>query len=328
VTFYLLSAVAVVGAMVAAWLFLRRNSTSSPPIRRDSPTGMSPAPSRTRLGTRLGDLFSRPVDAEFWESLTEGLIAADVGVGVATVIVGRVRDAAPGAPEQARAALRQALVDEFSAEDRSVAAIGAPAVVVAVGVNGSGKTTTVAKLAAEHIAAGRLVLVGAADTFRAAAAEQMISWGVRIGFEVVHGSEGADAAAVAFDALSAARARGIDVLIVDTAGRLHSKQNLMDELAKVVRVLSRERGPVDEILLVIDGTTGQNAVVQARAFTEAVAVTGIAITKLDGSAKGGVALAVERDLGIPLKLIGVGESAGDLLHFDPGAFVDELLEGQ
>jgi len=172
---------------------------------------------------------------------------------------------------------------------------------------------------------GRSVLVGAVDTFRAAAAEQMIAWGDRIGFDVVHGSEGADSAAVAFDALSAARAKGVDVLVVDTAGRLHSKQNLMDELAKVVRVLGRDSGSVDEILLVLDGSTGQNAIAQARAFTEAVGVTGIVITKLDGSAKGGMSLAVERDLGIPLKLIGVGEGVGDLLHFDPTAFVDDLL---
>jgi fused signal recognition particle receptor len=327
VTLYLLSAAAV-AAVAVAWILLRHHSSSPPPIRRDSPTVETPAPTRPRLGTRLGGLLVRPVDAAFWESLADGLIAADVGVAAATVIVDRVRDTAPGSPELVRAALRQALVDEFAAKDRSMAAVGSPAIVVVVGVNGSGKTTTVAKLAAEHMAAGRSVLVGAVDTFRAAAAEQMTLWGDRIGFDVVQGSEGADPAAVAFDALSAARARGVDVLVVDTAGRLHSKQNLMDELAKVIRVLSRESGSIDEILLVIDGTTGQNAVAQARAFTEAVGVTGVAVTKLDGSAKGGVALAVERDLGIPLKLIGVGEGVGDLLHFDPAAFVDELLEGQ
>jgi fused signal recognition particle receptor len=217
------------------------------------------------------------------------------------------------------------MVEGFGGIDRSLADTGSPAVIVVVGVNGSGKTTTIAKLAAGHMESGRSVLVAAADTFRAAAAEQMITWGDRIGFEVVRGSDGADPAAVAHDALSAARARGKDVLIVDTAGRLHSKRNLMDELTKIVRVLGRDGHAVDEVLLVLDATTGQNGIVQARTFMEAVGVTGIAVTKLDGSAKGGVALAVERELGVPLKLIGVGERPEDLLHFEPERFVDELL---
>lgn len=321
---YLVAAVAV-GMVVVGWLLLRRRRAPDSPIRRDAPTFARLEPARLRLGTRLGGLFGSPVDGAFWDSLEEGLIAADVGVATASAIVDRVRTGDPGTPDEARTMLREVLVGQFGAGDRSITTVGDPAVIVVVGVNGSGKTTTVAKLAAGHIAGGRSVLVGAADTFRAAAAEQMISWGDRIGFDVVRGSEGADPAAVAFDALSAAQARGIDVLVIDTAGRLHSKQNLMDELAKLVRVLSREPGSVDEILLVLDGSTGQNGIAQARAFTEAVAVTGIAMTKLDGSAKGGVALAVERDLGVPLKLIGVGEGFGDLLHFDPGVFVDDLL---
>ena len=321
---YLLAAVVVV-VVVAGWLLFRRRHVSAPQIRRDAPTFEDAKPERPRLGTRLGGLFGRPVDAAFWELLEEGLIAADVGVATARAVVDRVHTGDPRTPDQARAMLREILVDEFGARDRSVAAVGDPAVVVVVGVNGSGKTTTVAKLAAGHMANGRSVLVGAVDTFRAAASEQMIAWGDRIGFDVVHGSEGADSAAVAFDALSAARAKGVDVLVVDTAGRLHSKQNLMDELAKVVRVLGHDSGSVDEILLVLDGSTGQNAIAQARAFTEAVGVTGIVITKLDGSAKGGMSLAVESNLGIPLKLIGVGEGVGDLLHFDPTAFVDDLL---
>jgi len=321
---YLLAAAAVAAVVVGLVLY-RRGRGAAPPIRRDVPTFDSTESERLRLGTRLGGLFGRPVDGTFWELLEEALIGADVGVATTTAVLDRVRADEPRTPDQAREMLREVLTDEFGARDRSIAAGGEPAVIVVVGVNGSGKTTTVAKLAASFMALGRSVLVGAVDTFRAAASEQVIAWGRRVGFDVVHGAEGADPAAVAFDALSAARARGVDVLVVDTAGRLHSKQNLMDELAKVVRVLGREYGPVGEILLVLDGSTGQNAIAQARAFTEAVDVTGIVVTKLDGSAKGGVALAVERDLGVPLKLIGVGEGAGDLLHFHPGAFVDDLL---
>jgi len=324
VTLYLLAALVVVAAVVG-WVILRRGSVADPLIRRDAPTLDSPAVARPGLGTRLGGVFGRPVDPTFWDSLEEALIVADVGVATASTIVSQVRRGEPATPQEARATLRQILIDELGVADRSLAADGQPAILVIVGVNGSGKTTTIAKLAAWYIAGGRSVLVAAADTFRAAAAEQMILWGDRIGFDVVRGAEGADPAAVAFDALAAAQARGADVLIVDTAGRLHSQQNLMDELAKVVRVLRRERGSVDEILLVLDGSIGQNSISQARAFTASVGVTGIAITKLDGSAKGGVVLAIERELGIPLKLVGVGEGPGDLLHFDPTRFVDDLL---
>ncbi len=320
-----LLAVLVVVAVVVGWLVFRRGSVSDPSIRRDAPTlGQAPV-SRSGLGTRLGGLFGRAIDPMFWDSLEEALIAADVGVATASSIMEQVRRDDPATPQEARVALRQILIAGFGAIDRSLASGGQPAIVVMVGVNGSGKTTTVAKLAAWHLAGGRSVLVGAADTFRAAAAEQMIAWGDRVGFDVVRGADGADPAAVAFDALSAAQARGVDVLIVDTAGRLHSKQNLMDELAKVVRVLSRDRGSVDEVLLVLDGSIGQNSISQARAFTATVGVTGIVITKLDGSAKGGVVLAVERELGTPLKLVGIGEGPNDLLHFDPAEFVDDLL---
>jgi fused signal recognition particle receptor len=315
----------LVGVVVVGWLLLRRRRRPHSPLRRDAPTFEEAEPSRPRLGTRLGEIFSRQIDSLFWDSLEEALIAADVGVAKTASIVERVRAADPSDPQEARLVLREMLVADFGSRDRSIAMVGSPAVIVVVGVNGSGKTTTIAKMAASHIAAGRSVLVAAADTFRAAAAEQVISWGSRIGFDTVRGSDGADPAAVAFDALSAAQARGVDVLIVDTAGRLHSKQNLMDELAKVVRVLGRESGSVDEVLLVLDGSTGQNGIAQAKAFTAAVGVTGIVVTKLDGTAKGGSALAVEHDLDLPLKLIGVGEGPGDLLHFDPGTFVDELL---
>jgi fused signal recognition particle receptor len=324
VTLYLLAATAV-GVVVVGWVLLRKRRRPRAAIRRDAPTTDSAEPPRPRLGTRLGEIFTRRLDSSFWTSLEEALLAADVGVAMTASIVERVRAADPSDPQEARLALREMLVGDFGTRDRSVATVGRPVVVVVVGVNGSGKTTTIAKMAAEHIAAGRSVLVAAADTFRAAAAEQMVSWAARIGFDIVRGADGADPAAVAFDALSAAQARGVDVLIVDTAGRLHSKQNLMDELAKVVRVLGRDSGSVDEILLVLDGSTGQNGIAQAKAFTAAVGVTGVVVTKLDGTAKGGSALAVEHDLGLPLKLIGVGEGSGDLLHFDPGTFVDELL---
>ena len=209
--------------------------------------------------------------------------------------------------------------------DRTLATGGSPSIFVVVGVNGSGKTTTIAKLGARLEKGGQTVLLGAADTFRAAAAEQLAAWASRLGIDIVAGSPGADPAAVAFDALSAATARQKSVLIVDTAGRLHSKRNLMEELGKVVRVLAREGGAVDEVLLVLDGTTGQNGIAQARSFTEAVGVTGIAITKLDGTAKGGIAIAIEQDLGVPVKFVGVGEQVDDLIPFDPRAFVDALL---
>lgn len=323
-TVYLLTG-ALVGVVLVGWLLLRKRRRHQTSLRRDAPTFEALQPPRLRIGTRLGGVFGRQIDASFWDSLEEALIAADVGVATSASVVERVRATEPSDPEEARSTLREVLVGGFDARDRSIAAEGDPAVVVVVGVNGSGKTTTIAKIAASQIAAGRSVLVAAADTFRAAAAEQMVSWADRIGFDIVRGSDGADPAAVAFDALSAAQARGVDVLIVDTAGRLHSKQNLMDELAKVVRVLGRDSGSVDEVLLVLDGSTGQNGIAQAKAFTAAVGVTGLIVTKLDGTAKGGAALAVEDDLGLPLKLIGVGEGPGDLLHFDPGTFVDELL---
>lgn len=317
-------AVVVLVVVASAFLVMRRRRSAGPEIRRDAPTLVATTPARPRLATRLGGVFKRTVDTAFWDELEDALLAADVGVAATTGIVEAVRAAAPATASEARDAVRAELLACFGEVDRRLRVDGAPAVVVVVGVNGSGKTTTIAKIAAELVAAGSSVLVGAADTFRAAAAEQMVAWGERIGFDVVRGGDQADPASVAFDARSAAAARGRDVVIVDTAGRLHSKQNLMDELRKIVRVLSRDVA-VDEVLLVLDGSIGQNGIAQARAFTEAVGVTGAVITKLDGSGKGGVAVAVERDLGIPVKMIGVGEGSGDLLHFAPEAFVDALL---
>jgi len=200
-----------------------------------------------------------------------------------------------------------------------------PGIVLVVGVNGSGKTTTVGKLALALAEEGKLAVLAAADTFRAAATEQLVLWGERVGAPVVRQQAGADPAAVAFDGLASSRRRGADVLLVDTAGRLHTKTNLMEELKKLRRVLEREGGQIREVLLVLDATTGQNGLAQARQFTDVVGVTGLVLTKLDGTAKGGIVVAVQRELGIPVKLVGLGEGAHDLAPFDPEAFVDALL---
>lgn len=319
-------AIALVIALLITGLLAwrRRRRPQGPAIRRDAPT--VDRVSRVRgIGGRLGSLFGRGIDDDFWSGVEETLIQADLGVASSVAIVERLRSRDLGSPDEVRAALRAELVAAFAGRDRSLSLQGSPAVVVVVGVNGSGKTTTIAKLAQRFLDEGRSVLLGAADTFRAAAAQQLREWGDRLGVDVVSGAEGADPASVAFDARSAAESRGRDVVIIDTAGRLHSKRNLMDELGKIVRVLGKA-GPVSEVLLVLDGTTGQNGIAQARAFTGAVPVTGVAITKLDGTARGGIAVAVERELGIPVKLLGVGERINDLLHFEEERFVDDLLE--
>ncbi len=282
--------------------------------------------SRTALGGRLRQVFGRTdVDQAFWDGLEEALIAADVGVGATTLIVDRVRDDMHDDPAEARAALHAELLSVLNGKARELRLENSPGVIVVVGVNGAGKTTSIAKLAAYLQAAGSSTLLGAADTFRAAADAQLKTWADRVGVEIVSGQSGADPAAVAFDALQAARARSRDVVIVDTAGRLHSKHNLMQELGKIVRVLQREAGSVDEVLLVLDATTGQNAMAQIRQFTDAVGVTGIVLAKLDGTAKGGIVVAIEQEFGVPVKFIGVGEGVDDLIPFDPEAFVDALL---
>ncbi len=328
-------AVVAVAVLVAAVILMRRRRTAPGEIKRDQPTvevaaqprGFEGGLAKTRraLGDRLGTLFRRTLDDEFWSELEEVLIGADIGVSASVALTERVRADDPQTPDEARAALRRELAAMLADADREIAGGGDPTVIVVVGVNGSGKTTTIAKLGARIERDGGSVLLGAADTFRAAAAEQLSTWASRLGIDIVAGSPGADPAAVAFDALSAAAARGKSTVVVDTAGRLHSKKNLMEELGKVVRVLGREAGSVHEVLLVLDGTTGQNGIVQARSFTEAVGVTGIVITKLDGTAKGGIAVAVEQDLGVPVKFVGVGEAVEDLIPFDPPAFVDALL---
>jgi fused signal recognition particle receptor len=290
--------------------------------------------SRAALSRGLSGLLARGADDdEAWEELEEALLSADVGVATATELVERLRTRAraerasgPALRELLRAELR----DAVGTADRSLALDlldeqERPGIVLVVGVNGTGKTTTVGKLALALAEEGKQPVLAAADTFRAAATEQLAIWGERVGAPVVRHQQGADPAAVAFDGLASARARGADVLLVDTAGRLHTKTNLMEELRKLRRVLEREGGQVREVLLVLDATTGQNGLAQARQFTEAVGVTGVVLTKLDGTAKGGIVIAVQRDLGIPVKLVGLGEGAHDLAPFDPDAFVDALL---
>jgi fused signal recognition particle receptor len=290
--------------------------------------------SRAALSRGLSGLLTRGADDdEAWEELEEALLSADVGVATATELVERLRTRARA--ERAtgpalRELLRAELLEAVGSADRSLALDlleehQRPGIVLVVGVNGTGKTTTVGKLALALAEEGKQPVLAAADTFRAAATEQLVIWGDRVGAPVVRHQQGADPAAVAFDGLASARARGADVLLVDTAGRLHTKTNLMEELRKLRRVLEREGGQVREVLLVLDATTGQNGLAQARQFTDAVGVTGVVLTKLDGTAKGGIVIAVQRDLGIPVKLVGLGEGAHDLAPFDPDAFVDALL---
>ena len=290
--------------------------------------------SRAALSRGMAGLLARGADDdEAWEELEEALLAADVGVATSTELVERLRTRARAERASGpalRELLRAELLDAVGSPDRSLALDllteqQRPGIVLVVGVNGTGKTTTVGKLALALAEEGKQPVLAAADTFRAAATEQLAIWADRVGAPIVRHQQGADPAAVAFDGLASARARGADVLLVDTAGRLHTKTNLMEELRKLRRVLEREGGQVREVLLVLDATTGQNGLAQARQFTDAVGVTGVVLTKLDGTAKGGIVIAVQRDLGIPVKLVGLGEGPHDLAPFDPDAFVDALL---
>lgn len=284
------------------------------------------AKTRLSLGGALRSVFSRSqLDEDFWDGLEEALIGADVGVRASTDIVQRVREADPASTVEARDLLSLEVRHALAAEHRELVIEGEPAVIMVVGVNGTGKTTSIAKIAAQLKARGIEPLLGAADTFRAAADTQLRTWAERVGVDIVAGQEGSDPAAVAFDAFQAARARGKDVVIVDTAGRLQSKKNLMGELGKIKRVVEREAGPIKEVLLVLDATAGQNGMSQARHFLETAGVTGIVLTKLDGTARGGIVVAIEAELGLPVKFIGVGEGIDDLIPFEPHAFVDALL---
>ena len=289
--------------------------------------------SRSTLGTGLlGLLGAGDLDEDSWEEVEDQLLMADLGSATTQEVVGKLREriASRGVrtSEEVRELLREVLIETLGTGlERSVRALahdGRPAVVLVVGVNGTGKTTTTGKLARVLVGGGHEIVLGAADTFRAAAAEQLQTWGERAGARVVRGAEGADPASVAFDAVKKGTDAGVDAVLLDTAGRLHTKTGLMDELGKVKRVVSRQ-AEVDEVLLVLDATTGQNGLTQARVFGEVVDVTGVVLTKLDGTAKGGIVFQVQRELGVPVKLVGLGEGPDDLAPFEPEAFVDALL---
>ena len=291
------------------------------------------AKSQNTLGrSMLGLLGGGDLDEESWEEVEDTLLIADLGPvvteSVVTALRSRMASSRVRTETDARAVLREVLIAELRPDlDRSIKALphdDKPSVLLVVGVNGTGKTTTVGKLARVLVADGRRVVLGAADTFRAAAADQLQTWASRVGAQVVRGAEGADPASVAFDAVDKGIESGADVVVIDTAGRLHTKTGLMDELGKVKRVVSR-RAEVDEVLLVLDATIGQNGLPQARVFAEVVDITGVVLTKLDGTAKGGIVFRVQQELGVPVKLVGLGEGPDDLAPFEPAAFVDALL---
>jgi fused signal recognition particle receptor len=309
--------------------------TAAPPEAPEAPPTY-----RSRLGGVRG-LFSGAVsalrsgriDASTWDSLEEALIRADVGVATTTALLDDLRakvqskqiNSGDDLLEALGASIRDLLDHAGSRELHFDGRAGEPDVWLFVGVNGVGKTTTIGKLARHQSAAGRSVLLAAGDTFRAAAADQLAMWAERTGTEIVRGAEGADPSAIVFDAVQRAAARGNDLVLADTAGRLHTKVNLVEELKKIKRVANRDPGNVTEVLLVLDATTGQNGLAQARQFADAVDVTGIVLTKLDGTAKGGIVIAVQRELFVPVKLVGLGEGLDDLVDFDPDEFVDALL---
>ncbi|MFC4468547.1 signal recognition particle-docking protein FtsY [Streptomyces xiangluensis] len=289
--------------------------------------------SQNALGKGLLTLLAREhLDDDTWEEIEDTLLTADVGVQPTQELVERLRERVKvlgtRTPEELRGLLRAELLTLIGPDmDRTVKTepeASKPGIVMVVGVNGTGKTTTTGKLARVLVADGRTVVLGAADTFRAAAADQLQTWGERVGAYTVRGPEAGDPASVAFDAVKEGKEMGSDVVLIDTAGRLHTKTGLMDELGKVKRVVEKH-APLDEILLVLDATTGQNGLVQARVFAEVVDITGIVLTKLDGTAKGGIVIAVQRELGVPVKLVGLGEGADDLAPFEPEAFVDALI---
>jgi len=289
------------------------------------------AKTRKNIADKLGTLIlGQKIDEAFLEELEEALIASDVGVETAAFVLKdlteRFKRQELSTPDQVRERLKHLLLEILSSATSKFSVAASPSVVLVIGVNGTGKTTTIGKLARWLQSQGKQVMLAAGDTFRAAASEQLSIWGERAGIPVIKHQEGADPSAVVFDAVTAAKARAVDVLIVDTAGRLHTKSNLMEELKKVKRIVSRELpGAPHETLLVLDGNTGQNALVQARMFHEAIGVTGIVLTKLDGTSKGGIVFAINKELGIPVKFVGIGEAIEDLREFEPKEFVDALL---
>lgn len=315
----------IVGALALVLVVIAVMVLTRPKPEEDTvavPEVAPPAP-RSALGAAIRRALGSKLDEGTWESLEEALLAADVGVAATTDIVSDVRAGKPKDVDDARRAVSDALKAEFAGKDRDLHLDGSPAVVLVVGVNGTGKTTTIAKLAHRLQGAGNTVTLGAGDTFRAAAAEQLETWGDRLGVQVVRGQEGGDPASVAYDTVESARAKGVDVVIIDTAGRLHGKKNLMAELEKIHRVSGGSQ--VAEVLLVLDATAGQNGLTQVSEFSNAVPISGIVLTKLDGTARGGIVIAVERGLGVPVKFVGVGEGLEDLRPFDPDDFVTALM---
>jgi fused signal recognition particle receptor len=317
----------------------RAAATAAEPAERDG--ALAPPPVKPRLRDRLGkarSLFAGylgsvrdrgRIDEETWEDLEEALIRADVGVETTTTLLDELRlcvkNEGVSEPEALLGVLKTNLVERLQGDRELHFEAGGPNVWLFVGVNGVGKTTTIGKLGLREAAAGRAVVMAAGDTFRAAAADQLQLWAKRVGADLVRGAEGGDPGAVVFDAVERAAARHADLVLADTAGRLHTKVNLMEELKKVRRVAERSPARLTEVLLVIDATTGQNGLVQAKEFTAAAGVTGIVLTKLDGTAKGGIAIAIQAELDIPIKLVGLGEGAEDLVEFDPQEFVDALF---
>ncbi len=307
-------------------------AVSAPTVEAPARIGDRIGKTRERLAGALRSLRSRStLDGTVWDELEEALISADVGVGTTTALLDGLRAQVTEGTIEGPDALVDALKADLEARlegDRSLAVSeDGTTVWLFVGVNGVGKTTTIGKLAKREVDAGKSVVLAAGDTFRAAAGQQLGIWAERTGADVVQGQDGGDPSSVIFDAVQRAAARGADLVLADTAGRIHTKSNLMEELRKVRRVADRDPGDVTEVLLVLDATTGQNGLAQARQFTEAVEVTGVVLTKLDGSARGGIVIAIQDDLGIPVKLVGLGEQAEDLIVFDPHEFVDALFEG-
>lgn len=309
----------------------RKQEAASPELTLDSvsePLASSLAAVKDAKNKDAKNKDAKKLDDSVWSEIERHLLSADLGIATARRLLEPVK-AEAASPVEAVELLRQALIDDLRLDNLSgnhtLSTEGSPAVWLVVGVNGVGKTTTIAKLAKRETDLGRRVVLAAADTFRAAATEQLQMWAERVGVSVVHGSEGSDPGAVVFDAVEHAAAKDADIVIADTAGRIHTKSNLMDEISKVRRVADKASGRVAEVLLVLDATNGQNGIAQASVFTEAVDVTGIVLTKLDGAGKGGIVVSVQHDLGLPVKMIGVGEQIDDLEAFEPEQFADALL---
>jgi fused signal recognition particle receptor len=319
---FILLVITVTLVVAGGWAFFRRRRGMTPEMATSSRL----AKTASALGAALRDAWGSGLGEATWDEIEEALLASDVGLEASHNAVAAVQAARPETVDEARVALGRELRAQLGDNDRTLQLGGRPAIVLVVGVNGTGKTTTIAKLANRLKEEGKSVVLAAADTFRAAAGSQLKTWAERLDVDIVTGQEGGDPASVAYDAVSSARSKGADVVIVDTAGRLHGQKNLMEELSKIHRVSAGDAGEVDEVLLVLDATGGQNGITQVKEFREAVPVSGIVLTKLDGTAKGGIVIAVERTLGVPVKLVGLGETVGDLEPFDPDSFVEELLE--